>query len=253
MPPRSRKLRWARLALVSVAGLLAVGYYVLTRHSGVPVGSLALPEKAALVSRNEVIATARAYAEHRWTASAHNVRHGPDARGIDIQTPDAVASDTNPGRWHVVTENTGIPYKWGGFDTPASFDAGVAADRAAGDIYSYAKRRAGNAAVSAEAVGIDCSGFISRCWHLPEKTGTSVLPGFCTALASADDLQPGDIMNAPHGHVVLFAKWLDAAKSRALFYEAQGEPQAKVVASEHRIFWLRVRGAQPLRYSRIID
>lgn len=129
MPHRSRKLRWATLALVAVSGLLAGGYHISARHSGVPVGSLALPEKA----------------------------------------------------------------------------------------------------------------------------GTSVLPGFCTALASADDLQPGDIMNAPHGHVVLFAQWLDAAKSRALFYEAQGEPQAKVVASKHRIFWLRVRGAQPLRYSRITD
>jgi len=160
------------LAVVTIAAWLA-----LTRRSGVPVGSLISSSKSEAVSRDEVIAIARSYAEHRWQATASNIRHGPDSHGIDIQTPDAPAGDTAPGKWHATTTNTGMPYKWGGFDTPASFDAGLRAGKAAGDVYSYAKRRAGNAAVSTEAVGIDCSGFISRCWRLPEKFGTATPSG----------------------------------------------------------------------------
>lgn len=200
------------------------------------------------ISREEVLSIARSYAEHTWTASAQNVKHGPDAHGVDVQTPNSSTDKTEPGKWRIGEDNIGMPYKWGGFDTPQSFDTGVAAGKAAGDVYSSTKRRLKDAAVSDEAVGIDCSGFISRCWKLPHKCGTATLPGFCEQLKSTDDLHPGDVMDSPNGHVVLFVRWLNASKSKALFYEAEAQPQPRVVLSEHRLFWLELCGARPFRF-----
>jgi hypothetical protein len=87
--------------------------------------------------------------------------------------------------------------------------------------------------VSAHAVGLDCSGFISRCWRLPKKYATSTLPKVCVKLRSTAELLPGDILNQPGGHVVLFVKWLDEKTGRASFYEA--EPFSKVRSSERNV------------------
>jgi hypothetical protein len=147
--------------------------------------------------------------------------------------------------------NAGMPYKWGGFDTTASFAAGVRAGKAAGDLYNPGKRVKGDAAVSSEAVGVDCSGFISRCWKLPKKYGTSTLPELCIALRSPEELKAGDVMNYAGGHVVLFHRWLDDAKDRAEFYEA--EPYSKVLASERSTKEMFADGFKPLRYRKLKD
>ncbi|MDB6153016.1 MAG: hypothetical protein JWL90_1469 [Chthoniobacteraceae bacterium] len=214
----------------------------LARPGSVETGSLPLP--AGSISREEVIAIAQSYVEHRWQGSNANIKHGPDSQGVEVQTPESVEK---------AGEKIGIPYKWGGFDTPESFDQGIREQKAAGDIYSSDKRKKGDSAVSSDAVGIDCSGFVSRCWKLPDKYGTASLPGLCEALGSCDELKPGDIMDQPRGHVLLFAKWLDDSKSSALFYDADGGAQARVVAGVHRLALLRLMGAKPFRYKRIRD
>jgi hypothetical protein len=55
-------------------------------------------------------------------------------------------------------------------------------------------------------------------------------------------------MDSPNGHVVLFVRWLNASKSKALFYEAEAQPQPRVMLSEHSIFWLGLFGARPFRF-----
>ena len=180
-----------------------------------------------------------------------NTRHGRDGASIEIHTPDRPGGHGDPlaDCWQPGTTNTGVPYKWGGFDTPARFDAGVRAGRAAGDVYTAEKRRKGGAAVSAEAVGIDCSGFVSRCWGLAEKHSTSMLFGISERLASPDALKPADAMNAAEGHVLLFVRWLNGEKRRALFYESA--PFCKTRASERDLAELTAAGYQPLRYRKI--
>lgn len=203
------------------------------------------------LTRREALQIAQEYATHRWEASVKNVFHGLDRAGIAVRTPNR--NDASPngddGLWTLGKTNVGVPYKWGGFDTLGSFDAGVRAGKAAGDLYSAEKRRKGGAAVSPYAVGIDCSGFISRCWKLPRKQSTSTLASICKRLPSPAELRPGDIMNTANGHVLLFAKWIDDAKTRALFYEA--EPFSKVIASEQDIADMVRAGYKPLRYRKI--
>lgn len=203
------------------------------------------------ITRAEVLEVARSFAEHRWTATEANVRHGLDSRKIPVQTPNRSADmpNANPDLWVSGTENVGMPYKWGGFDSLQSFTAGIRAGKAAGDLYNAEKRRKGDAAVSGDAVGIDCSGFISRCWKLRKKYGTATLREVSKPLRSPAELLPGDIMNTVGGHVILFAEWSDAAKTRARFYEA--EPFSKVIASEYEIASLVSSGFQPLRFQNI--
>ncbi|HEV7405534.1 MAG TPA: hypothetical protein VGO11_21495 [Chthoniobacteraceae bacterium] len=213
---------------------------------------VARPAAAGDLTRAEVIAVAQSYAAFEWEGRAANVRKGPDAAGIEVVTPSIPAGgEPRAGWWTVGQKNAGVPYKWGGFDTTASFAAGVKAGKAAGDLYNPGKRAKADSAVSSEAVGIDCSGFISRCWKLTKKYGTATLPELCSKLSSPADLKPGDVMNYEGGHVVLFHRWLDEAKDRAEFYEA--EPYSKVLASERSTKEMFADGFKPLRYKKLKD
>ena len=199
------------------------------------------------ITRAEALQIAERFVKHRWTAEAKHVRHGKDSSGIEIHTPDRKGQQGSPDEdcW-TLGENSGVAYKWGGWDTPESFDNGLRKGRAAGDVYSAEKRRKGGAAVSGDCVGIDCSGFVSRCWALKTRESTSTLGGISKRLASPDELKPADVMNTAGGHVILFVRWLDSGKSRALFYEAA--PFSKTRAVEHDIAELHARGFIPLRY-----
>ena len=211
------------------------------------------PVRADALTRAEALKVAETFVLHRWTAGAANVRHGKDSAGIELHTPDRAGGHGDPAGdcWEAGAQNTGMAYKWGGFDTPASYDAGLRKGKAAGDVYTAEKRRKGGAAVSGDAVGIDCSGFISRCWKLPQKHSTSTLASLCQRLASAEALRPADVMNTAGGHVLLFVRWLDEEKTRALFYEAA--PFSKTRATERSVASMVGEGYVPLRYRLITD
>ena len=205
--------------------------------------------KAAPPTRPEVVQIAEAFANHRWEPTPKNILHGRDRAGIEVKTPDR--STGNPDLWQPGQPYVGVPYKWGGFDSLESFERGVKAGKAAGDLYSAEKRRLGGKAVSSSAVGLDCSGFISRCWRLGEKQSTSSLTALCVKLSSLAELRPGDALNQPGGHVVLFVKWLDASRTRFLCYEA--EPFSRVRASERHAPEMLVAGYSLLRYRQMRD
>lgn len=206
---------------------------------------------AQSITRAESLKIAESFIQHRWQASTKNVRHGKDSEGIEVHTPDRDGGRGNPLSecWVPDAENTGVAYKWGGNDGPKSFSAGIRAGKAGGDVYTSEKRRRGDKAVSADAVGIDCSGFINHCWKLAARYSTYSLPSICQKLSSPAVLEPADIMNQPNGHVLLFVKWLDAEKKRAVFYEAA--PFSKTLASERDVNEMTAAGYQPLRYRHI--
>src|SRR5687767_8493705 len=137
--------------------------------------AFAKPGAAQSVTRAEALKIAETFIQHRWHASAKNVRHGKDSDGIEIHTPDRPSGRGSPPSecWVPDAENIGVAYKWGGNDSPKSFAAGVRAGKAAGDVYTLEKRRLGGKAVSADVVGIDCSGFINHCWKLTRRHSTN--------------------------------------------------------------------------------
>ena len=209
---------------------------------------------ATSVSRDEVIAIAETYRTWQWIPTTSNSFHGFDQKGIRVDTPDHQFKPDNgirPGWWKPGQTNVGIPYKWGGFDSPQSFSEKIKSGKYAGDIYTQQKRQQLNDAVSDETCGVDCSGFVSRCWRLAQPYSTRTLPNICTALPSWDDLKKGDIVNKSNDHVLIFEHWLDESKTRFMAYETGCPPTWKVLRHPIQVNYVKGLGYLPYRYNNI--
>lgn len=141
----------------------------------------------AVSSRSLALRIAESYVVARYTCSAANLSPS------DVVAPDGDVVRT-PG-WLVAGPNARVPYKWGGFNTLVQYASGLVAGNYAGDINT--------AGVSSSAVGVDCSGFVSRCWQLGAHYSTSAMPSITTIYPSWADLKPGDAIHKV-GHVRLF-------------------------------------------------
>ena len=139
------------------------------------------------VSRTEALRIGESYALHQYQCKTENLAT------VDTKAPDGDIVRTPS--WLVVGWNARIPYKWGGFNTVAQFDEGLASGKFAGDINTDG--------VSSYARGVDCSGFVSRCWQLSYHASTRYMPDITTQYSSWDDLKPGDAVHKI-GHVRLF-------------------------------------------------
>ncbi|HCK98720.1 MAG TPA: hypothetical protein DHW42_01250, partial [Candidatus Marinimicrobia bacterium] len=151
------------------------------------------------VTRSEALAIGDTYAVHEWICTSANLT-GPSgiiaSDGLTIITP----------AWIQVGDNVRVPYKWGGFSTLDQFDDGLLVGKYAGDCYTS------KSSGSSYAVGVDCSGFVSRCWKLPSHYSTRSMDvdvswdnidGPITILLNSwDDIKPGDAIHK-HGHVIL--------------------------------------------------
>ena len=95
--------------------------------------------------------------------------------------------------------------------------------------------------------GLDCSSYVSRAWGVSRHT-TDNLSQVADPIAKAD-LQAGDAMNLPtwkdphgYGHVRLFDRWADGAKTKMWVYEETGDTGNSV----HRVIPYDPR-YQPMR------
>jgi len=207
-------------------------------------------QPSSSVTRTEALLIANSYAEHRWRASETNLHHGTDPQGIMVDTPDEKFHPVKGvvGWWRSGSWNTGMPYKWGGFDTPQDFDRRIAQGLWAGDVFTTRKRDLNDSAVSRHAVGVDCSGFISRCWRLSAPISTYQIPARCTQLSDFDDLRPGDVVNKERVHVALFVKFDDPQRKNIVVYDVGCPPNWKVVRHLMSVAYLRQQGFKAWHY-----
>ena len=109
-----------------------------------------------------------------------------------------------PGRMrpHYLNHGPGeygsVAYDWGGFDTVEQYNTFMAQGSQAGDIPIDR-----NDPPTPCSKGVDCSGFVSRCWRLPNKEGTSTLHRVSVRIERSQ-LQPGDILLLAGAHVTLY-------------------------------------------------
>lgn len=141
----------------------------------------------AILYRSQMIGIGETFETHIWNCNTNNIKNY-DCGGVNVTTPS----------WVQVGLNRSIPYMWGGFSSLTQYETGLANGVAAGD-----KTTEGGGAGSSCAVGVDCSGFVSRAWGQTSKYGTSTLPSISTAYSSFTELKPGDIVNLAGSHVRL--------------------------------------------------
>lgn len=194
------------------------------------------------LTRAAVIEHAYAFAEHRWSASEANAFHGEDRFGNHINTPDATGSGLETGWRADGSPNVGVAYQWGGFSSIAEFEAGVAEGKWAGHLPTD-----GLSFFTPAAVGVDCSGLVSRVWRLPRKESTRSLGRFCRELQNWDELLPGDVLNRVDRHTMLFVEWVGPGRRQLKVIEATVR-EGRVHESVHDRADLERRGYRALRY-----
>lgn len=137
------------------------------------------------LTRTEALDIAASYVNHTWYASSCSIGSSY-CGGKTVTTPS----------WVTVGSHQRVPYKWGGFSSLSQFDSGLSACDYAGDNNC-------TGGGSSCAVGVDCSGFVSRCWKTTTKYGTSTLPNISYAI-SINEMKSGDIFNRAGSHVRMF-------------------------------------------------
>ena len=182
-----------------------------------------------VTSREEMIATAKRLADYTWISRARNLK----ASCIKDYQSD----------WTENQRVTGLPYNWGGIDSPEEFEKKLANGFAAGSHSRYG--------VSSCTAGIDCSGFVAFCWGLRSHKYTT---GNIRDIAGKPkynwftDMKPGDALNKPGEHIVLFAGY--NTDGTINIYEANGAAGRVIY---HKIAWSKLNRYGPVQYKAIAD
>ena len=180
------------------------------------------------ITRAEALSIGDEFVTHTWTATSANI--------------GTTATVTTPS-WIQVGPNTRVPYKWGGYNTIASFDEGIAAGQLAGDINT-------SVVDYGNSVGSDCSGFVSRCWTSGRYT-TSSFYQTSTQLSSYNDLLPADATNKAGSHIRMVVEWTNDGKLVQIEETASGNPGW---AARYYTWTLsQISDYVPIRYNNILN
>jgi hypothetical protein len=161
------------------------------------------------LTREEVMERAQSYVDLDWQCRRYNA-----SREYNL---------LKPGKSYL-----GVSYNWGGFDLPSQFARKVKSGKVAGN---YKKHCGEQLCVRFDFAGLDCSGFVSRCWQI-RRYSTLELPIIAIKIPRKL-LKPGDILNSRNKHVVLFDSYDDEgqmwAYESSAWVRQQGAPPAGVV------------------------
>ena len=171
------------------------------------------------------------------------LRLTPSVYGRD---PDSACSGFNrirrPGylAGKLNQEVRSVPYCWGCHGSLNQFRANIANGMLAGNVCTHNNPRP-------DTAGVDCSAFVSAAWGLSTHFTTAAIPGITQQLQNAWDLQPGDALNKPGSHVMLFLRF--TADRRAEVMESStGGCNGRVCRNVYPLSSLLARGYRPVRY-----
>ncbi len=161
------------------------------------------PSKRALITREEIITNAYEFIQVFWQCPSQNATPPPASYCVYPNNDQTWSSDFVVDNWY-----TGEAYEWGGWDKVDVFQINMANGQRAG-VHLGNDCLPDTLSNPCWSTGIDCSGFVSRCWELNYKHSTRTLFNVAHGI-SYDSLKMGDALDDTtalnNRHVSLFSE-----------------------------------------------
>src|SRR5262249_32884313 len=154
------------------------------------------------LTRQQGVQTAFGFEGLQGRLAAANYGADPDTTwtGVDrIRGPGYLSGKLNQ-------EGRRVPCCWGGDGSANQIRGRSANGTLAGNVCTHNNPRT-------DVAGVDCSAFVSAAWGLANHFTTAAIPAVTTELSNAWDLQPGDALNKPGSHVMLFLRFTPDRKA----------------------------------------
>ena len=192
-------------------------------------------------NRQQTIETAFAFEGVQWKLTPANYGSDPDTActGFNrIRRPWYLQGKINQ-------EVRGVPYCWGCHGSLANFRRRVEAGAMAGNVCTRNAPRA-------DVAGVDCSAFVSAAWGLSVHYTTAAIPAIAKPLQNPWDLKPGDALNKPGSHVMLFLRFTPDRKAEVM-EASTGGCNGRVCRNVYPLASLLERGYVPVRFRALAE
>jgi hypothetical protein len=192
-------------------------------------------------NRQQVIETAFAFEGVQWLVTQQN--YGSD--------PDTACSGFSRIRrpWYLQgkmgQQVRGVPYCWGCHGSLANFRTQIEHGVKAGNVCTHNEPRN-------DVAGVDCSAFVSAAWGLGVHYTTAAIPSIAKPVSNPWDLRPGDALNKPGSHVMLFLRFTPDRKAEVM-ESSTGGCNGRVCRNVYPLAALLARGYQPVRFKALAD
>jgi hypothetical protein len=192
-------------------------------------------------NRQQTIETAFAFEGVQWKLTPAS--YGPD--------PDTACTGFNRIRrpWYlqgkVNQEVRGVPYCWGCHGSLANFRLRIESGTKAGNVCTRNAPRA-------DVAGVDCSAFVSAAWGLSVHYTTAAIPAIAKKVENPWDLKPGDALNKPGSHVMLFLRFTPDRKAEVM-EASTGGCNGRVCRNVYPLASLLERGYVPVRFRALAE
>src|SRR6266481_9461846 len=187
-------------------------------------------------NRQQTIKTAFAFEGLQWKLTPANYGSDPDTActGFNrIRRPWYLQGKVNQ-------EVRGVPYCWGCHGSLANFRLRVEAGTMAGNVCTRNAPRS-------DVAGVDCSAFVSAAWGLSVHYTTAAIPAIAKTVENPWDLKPGDALNKPGSHVMLFLRFTPDRKAEVM-ESSTGGCNGRVCRNVYPLAALLERGYVPVRF-----
>jgi hypothetical protein len=189
------------------------------------------------LTRQRVIETAFAFEGVQWLVT-------PTAYGRD---PDTVCTGfagriRRPFYLHGKAGQMvrGIPYCWGCHGSLPQILSNIQHNALAGNICTHNAPRS-------DATGVDCSAFVSAAWGLATHFTTAAIPAIAQPVSNPWDLRPGDALDKPGSHVMLFLRFTGDRMAEVM-ESSPGACNGRVCRNIYPLASLLARGYHPVRF-----
>lgn len=193
-------------------------------------------------TRPQMMRIAQAFADVKWRVTPTSYGGEPDYQctGFNgrLRRPPFVIGK-------VGQEVRGIPYCWGCMGSLPQIATRIDRGMKAGNVCTRNNPRQ-------DSAGVDCSGFVSAAWGLQTHFATVAIPAISSQVMNPWDMKPGDALNKPGSHVMLFAGFTADRKAQ-VFEASPGACNGRVCRNVYPLGSLLARGYVPRRYRAVIE